>query len=104
MASFGPIIPGRFMYRSLSRGLDEITAVRVERLQSISNDDCAAEGILTKIGKGMIDGERVFLFSGNSGYSRIGAHAYQELWDSINGTGSLANNPFVWVITFKVIQ
>lgn len=99
---FGPIIPGRFMYRSLSRGLDEITAVRVERLQDITEKDAVAEGC-----------EDFTMDEGVKMWSSA-VEKYAELWDSINAKDPAAvirgeahpwdSNPFVWVITFKVIQ
>ncbi len=103
---FGAIIPGRFMYRSLSRGLDEIIAVRVERLQDITEEDAIAEGCQPACCQPQP--------------CRCAAHpttyraGYAKLWDSINAKDPAAairgeahpwdSNPFVWVITFKVIQ
>ena len=75
--------PSIFMPRWASRILLEITAVRVERLQKISEDDARAEGVSP---------ETVGPFS--------------ELWDSINRKPgrTWADNPFVWVIEFKRIK
>lgn len=66
----------------------ELTAVRVERLQEISGDDCIAEGIDPSNVPGI-----------GSDSSLI--NAYRDLWESINGKGSWALNPWVWVLTFK---
>lgn len=59
----------------------EITGVRVERLLEISNVDCWAEGIRYT--------------------PEPPVPLYQQLWESINGDGSWALNPWVWVISFK---
>jgi hypothetical protein len=96
--------PSIFMPRWASRITLEIVSVRVERLQDISEADVVAEGVETSIGTGMIEGETVYHFTTNSGYSRgkTGAVlAYQDLWESINGKCSWAANPWVWVVTFK---
>ena len=96
--------PSIFMPRWASRLTLEIVKVRVERLQDISEEDVRAEGIKTSVGSGMIEGEVAYHFTTNSGYCRglAGARlAYSDLWESINGPGSWAKNPWVWVIEFK---
>jgi hypothetical protein len=81
--------PSIFMARWASRILLEITAVRVERLQDISDADSLAEGIYpTSTG----------LYPGSP------RAAYSMLWESINGAGSWYANPWVWVIEFKKID
>lgn len=79
--------PSIFMPRWASRILLEITAVRVERLQSISGPDCWAEGIA----HADWDPER---------YGSV-VECYRDLWESINGPGSWDANPWVWVIEFR---
>ncbi len=93
--------PSIHMPRWASRITLEVTGVRVERLQEITNDDCVAEGI-TAIGKGV----RL----SNGSYAQAGRYEnkastvrqlFSELWESINGPGSWSLNPWVWVIEFK---
>ncbi|WP_132492040.1 hypothetical protein [Pseudomonas aeruginosa] len=81
--------PSIHMPRRASRILLEITAVRVERLQDISDDQAIAEGIDT----------HPTGFYGNGCITAGGA--FLELWESINGDGKWAANPWVWVIEFK---
>ncbi len=81
----------------------EITGVRVERLQDISEEDAKAEGAvpLTSIGPGQRlsdGGTRTQL---TSPYTI----AFGSLWDSINfdrGFG-WAFNPWVWVVEFRKV-
>lgn len=90
--------PSIHMPRALSRITLEITDVRVERLQGISERDAIAEGIC-KTGSGFwstygqreVDGT----FSPRS--------SFQSLWESINGLMSWESNPWVWVIEFRRI-
>ena len=85
--------PSIFLPRWASRLTLEITDIRVQRLQEISEDDCEAEGIL------------VTYLKGNT--CRVGCNhnAYHDLWDSINGkTHPWESNPFVWAISFKVME
>ena len=81
--------PSIFMPRWASRILLEITAVRVERLQDISNEDALAEGVD---------------LSGGLRMRTMPWALYRELWESINGDGSWEANPWVWVIEFKVLE
>ena len=79
--------PSIFMPRKLSRIDLEVTAVRVERLQEISEEDAKAEGCKAL-------GLRPF----NARW------AYRNLWQEINGAGSWDLNPWVWVIEFRRIR
>lgn len=77
-----------FMPRWASRLTREITAVRVERVQDITEEDAWAEG-----------------FNDDDGYSSARMW-FMNIWDSINakrGYGWDAN-PWVWVISFKRIR
>jgi hypothetical protein len=77
-----------FMPRWASRILLEVTDVRVERLNAISDADALAEGCLTD---SMLSGDCL-------------ASVYARLWESINGEGSWEANPWVWVIGFRRVQ
>lgn len=82
--------PSIHMPRAYSRILLEITAVRVERLQDISEDQAMAEGVTPRPSK-------------VSRATRMGRDAFAELWASINGAESWDANPWVWVVEFKRI-
>ncbi|EIL6378337.1 hypothetical protein LL615_002397, partial [Salmonella enterica] len=78
--------PSIHMPRWASRITLEITGVRVERLNSITESDAEAEGVTdTGFGDLLVDG-------------------YRYLWKSIYGEESWAANPWVWVIEFKRVE
>ena len=83
------------MPRWASRILLEVTDVRVERLQDISEADAQAEGVKVD-GNGHAVRDDVV----NVGGART---AFAELWESINGPDSWATNPWVWVVEFRRI-
>jgi hypothetical protein len=94
----GKLRPGIHMPRWASRITLEITAVRVERLQDISDGDARAEGARNLD----VASCRETL----DPYSRQGscvAH-YKHIWQQINGADSWDANPWVWVIEFKRIE
>lgn len=91
--------PSIHMPRSLSRILLEVTDVRVDRLQDISEADALAEGImhLPRLeGYGLPDGSHFHAID-----PRI---SYWSLWDSINGQGATEANPWVWCVSFRRIE
>ncbi len=95
--------PSIHMPRWASRILLEITDVRVERLQDISEEDALAEGVKKWPHKGH------FAYGYDGGYAPgYGSHsgAFCNLWDSINAKRgySWESNPWVWVIEFKRIE
>lgn len=86
MPTDGPWTSPLFMPRSASRLLLNVVAVRVERLQEISDEDAYAEGWKTLFGKGLF------------------YRAFDSAWDAINEKRgySWESNPWVWVVSFKV--
>jgi hypothetical protein len=91
------------MPRWASRITLEITAVRVERLQAISEADAMAEGA-----KSFPNGGYVF---NGTGYDKAKlCHSSPEIafaraWDEINGGKShpWESNPWVWVVEFRKV-
>lgn len=86
----GKVRQSIFMPRWMSRITLEITEVRVQRLQEISEEDALAEGLTAP------------MFPSDVGPATY-AFAYRHLWDAINGAGSWENNPWVWCVSFKRI-
>ncbi|MBZ7529894.1 hypothetical protein FMK97_05885 [Klebsiella variicola] len=95
--------PSIHMPRWASRILLEITNVRVERLNAISEEDAEAEGI-----------DMEALYDSQDCYDCIADHnmtgrptvtgAFKYLWESIYGDESWKANPWVWVISFKRVE
>ena len=71
----------------------ELTSVRVERLNDISEGAARDEGCV-------FDGA---YWHGHEGMAAFHSAyvAYADLWASINGAGSWAANPWVWVLSFR---
>lgn len=92
----------RFMPRAFSRITLEVTEVRVQRLQEISGEDAAEEGIsVTRCG--------CEVCSRSSAMCPADASAHVEefacLWDSINGDRApWSSNCWVWCIAFRRLQ
>lgn len=94
--------PSIHMPRAHSRILLEVVSVRVERLQDISEADAIAEGVVLDPTSPPGPLWRMALGSGN--WHNTARGAYRELWESINGPGSWAASPWVWVVEFKRIE
>ncbi|MEP9689714.1 hypothetical protein QYG59_18305 [Xanthomonas perforans] len=83
--------PSIHMPRWACRLVLEITDVRVERLQAISEADALAEGSMWWAGE-----QDTPIRDLNTGDERI---AFKALWDSTGGKWD--SNPWVWVISFR---
>ncbi len=88
--------PSIHMPRWACRILLEITAVRVERLQDISEEQALAEGVR---GEPCDHARQACADIGCWGDTAKGAFGF--LWESLNGEGSWVANPWVWVVEFK---
>lgn len=99
--------PSIHMPREACRIMLEITNIRVERLQDISEQDAISEGIEWKI-KFPEDYPNLkywkdYLFEDRfaAGLMFGAKESFKSLWQSINGPESWTANPWVWVIKFK---
>lgn len=92
---YGGWKPSIFCKREHSRIQLEITGLRVERLQEISEEDAEMEGVVK-----FQDGKFANYLSG-SGYALNAKSSYASLWESINGADSWVMNPWVWIVEFR---
>jgi hypothetical protein len=98
--------PSIHMRRNQSRLLLEVIDVRVQRLQTITEEDARAEGInpLVFMASGTPQAANLvtFMASGTSEPSyRAG---FEIIWCDINGRASWDANPWVWVISFRRVR
>ena len=100
------VTPPMFMPRWASRFSLEITEVRIERVQDISEDDARAEGCdpcpHVRGGSGLMPGGCPCHIEG-----RPYACSYAQGWDELNGHRKGATwefNPYCWVIAFRRIR
>lgn len=124
--------PSIFMRRSFSRITLEITEVRVERLQDITEADAEAEGVAASMSIGYynilgVGGKNRQVVEGFvGGIPKAGDEwqgikvehiqhvpprqtgsartAYRDLWNRINGPDAWNVNPWVWVVGFKRVE
>lgn len=97
--------PSIHMPRVASCILLEITDIRVERLNDISEEDAKNEGLI----KNSLFGEwggvvKHPTVPDHFRWFRSPINAFKNLWESINGEESWDKNPWVWVVEFKVIE
>ena len=99
---------GIFMPRWVSRITLEITDVRIERVQEISETDALEEGVFKQLCGSLAGMREMQKLDGGSFYYDPDTHAaacsYAELWDSINGKNyPWSSNPWCWVISFRKV-
>lgn len=101
--------PSIHMPRWASRIMLEITGVRVERVQEISEEDAQAEGVERPILRLGPNGSRA-----DNEFEHWPIHpltgeykdAYRTLWDKLNAKRGFGwdINPWAWVLEFKVVK
>ena len=99
--------PAIFMPRIASRITLEIVGVRVELLNNITEQDAIAEGIELVGGPASVSPWRNYR-KGEPGEMNLHCsspqRSFMTLWESINGAGSWAANPWVWAVEFKRVS
>lgn len=91
--------PSIYMPRAASRIDLEVTNVRVERLQAITELDALAEGAIGATVQSSLDGVKGQYVVGSA------RDEFSNLWDTINAKRApWKENPWVWVIDFKRIR
>jgi hypothetical protein len=93
--------PSIHMPKEACRIFLEITDVRVERLNDISEDNAKAEGIEEIHPAPYLIRYKDYMSNELIEYPES---SFMSLWESINGKGSWDLNPFVWVVEFKQID
>lgn len=90
-----------FMPRAASRIDLEITSIRVERLQDITEMDCWSEGI-EEVMHDFDDRSQIDMAAKLGMCVEDATPLYAQLWESINGKKHpWSSNPWVWVVEFK---
>lgn len=87
--------PSIYMPRRACRILLEITAIRVERLQDISEADALSEGVTDPTAG------TEYATPDDADYKSGPKTWFAMLWSRINGIESWRENPWVWVIEFR---
>lgn len=88
--------PSTYMPRWASRITLEITDVRMERLQDISEEDAQAEGF-----HGPNTGTD---WLGINQVGRRPSECFEILWEEMHGRAAWDANPWIWAVTFKRVQ
>jgi hypothetical protein len=95
-----------FMPERYARYFIEITGVRVERLQDISEEDCFKEGIaeLFNAYEGWVHYDWLFRCPPACTWYYTPRKAYAALIDKVDGEGTWAKNPYVFVYDFLLAK
>lgn len=89
------------LFRDCSRLTLEVTDVKQERLQDISEADALAEGVRPLTGQ--VAG--CYVVDGTPAMSGVSASGcFNRLWNSLHGPDAWAENPEVVALSFKVVK
>ena len=95
------VIPARYMPRSAARTFIEITDVRCERIQDITESDAKAEGANRPYGRSPDAYDKYATPEGIGFSHKLG---FQKLWNETNGKDAWERNDWVFAYTFEVVK
>lgn len=84
-----------FMFKSMARTWLELTAVRAERINSISEAEALAEGFVS---------DAVLTVAGDDYTGYYASDRFIRTWERIHGKEPLLRNDWVWVLTYKLTE
>ncbi len=94
---------GMFMSKRYARIWLEVTGLRVEKLQEISEEDAIAEGVEPIISP--VTGEKLWRDYSGGFLMPSAKTSYMALWEVINGKRHpWSSDPWLWVIEFRRIK
>lgn len=83
----------------------QITDIRIERLQDISEEDCMKEGIYRDYADTEFPPREFYDYDGNNGNGfNTPRAAFASLINKVSGRGTWDRNPFVWRIEFELVK
>lgn len=89
----------------------EITDIKIERLQDISEEDCLKEGVELNSRQYEYDGTKLYCVRGLGHWRAIGCtdfdtprEAFIALIDKVSGKGTWESNPYVFVYEFELVD
>lgn len=98
-----PFKPSIHMPKEAARIWLQVTDVRVERLQDITEEDAVAEGIEKR--PGSTNSTRFdYRHYGYGTYDVSAQVSFRTLWEKINGPDSWQANPWIWAVSFTVLS
>ena len=77
----------------------QITYIKFERLQDISDEDCLKEGVIKNY-----RGLYFYYGNGEERYCDTPREAFSKLIDKISGKGTWERNPWVFAYTFQLVK
>jgi hypothetical protein len=97
-----PWKPSIHMPKAVCRTYLQISGIRAERLQYISEEDAISEGVQEIHPAPFVIRWENYLIKDSLWDCAIGS--FHSLWESINGKQSWDSNPWVWVVEFERIE
>lgn len=82
----------------------EITNIKVERLQDISDEDCLKEGLIKKPHPFVREAGWVYCMPNDSMNYVYPTQCFADLIDKVCGSGTWESNPYVFAYSFKLIK
>lgn len=98
-------IPSIHMPRWASRITLTVTAVKVEQLHDISEEDARAEGVeRLKSGRGYSSAKHGHAAVHFGVYHAFAKEAFKELWNTIHGPDAWQQNPWIVAVSFAPVK
>lgn len=96
--------PSIHMQKRAARIWLQVIDVRIERLHDITQEDAIAEGVEKRPGTDQSTKFDYKHYGYELSYDVDAKVSFRTLWDKVNGPDSWGANPWVWVISYKILS